>query len=231
MPNNDVNYRATFELRGIENMVSYFLDDGTLYRRYTEVRKGDPVPVPEAPEKFGYVFTGWEPAVPATMGDEDLEFTATFEIDKNLIYAVVGGTVIAGGVVAGIAAANAALITGAAVVGGGALVVGGIILANKTHKVTYLVDGEVYKVYYILEGQPIKVPKDPTKDGFEFAGWDKKIPEKMGKEDLTFNATWASEDVGIIPDTGSAVAGLTAFAAISSAAAAAYVISKRKRED
>jgi LPXTG-motif cell wall-anchored protein/uncharacterized repeat protein (TIGR02543 family) len=88
------------------------------------------------------------------------------------------------------------------------------------------------------------VPEDPTKDGYTFTGWDNEIPEKMPDYDLEFNATWASVDGvdgdsdgnaadvdGIIPNTGSATAGIAAFAIISSAAAAAYVLRRKKNDD
>ena len=128
---------------------------------------------------------------------------------------------------------NTALITGAAIVGGIIVIVGAVHLVKHTHTVTYIVDGEVYKVYKVVEGTKIPVPADPTKDGAEFAGWNPEVPEKMGETDLVFEATW--EDVGsdvdvVIPDTGS-FAGVAAFAVISGAAAAAYVMTRKKKED
>ena len=93
-------------------------------------------------------------------------------------------------------------------------------------------------VYYIIEGTKVIVPEDPTKEGCEFTGWNPEVPEKMPANDLVFEATWgeaagdsdyngAAEDVDVIPDTGSATAGIAAFAIISSAAAAAYVLTNR----
>ena len=72
--------------------------------------------------------------------------------------------------------------------------------------------------------------KGVNKDGAEFAGWSPEIPEKMAESDLVFEATWASDSDVVIPDTGSA-AGIAAFAAISGAAAAAYVLVNRKKKD
>ena len=42
---------------------------------------GDPIIVPDDPEKSGYVFAKWEPDVTATMPDEDLEYTAVWYND------------------------------------------------------------------------------------------------------------------------------------------------------
>ena len=246
MPASDVVFTAEFkEIPSGSYTVTYLADD-TFGREYTvdsfTVTAGDPVPVTEkVPTRLGYIFTGWEPEIPATMPEENLEFTATWELDETFIALVVGGTVVAGATVATIAAANAAAITTGAIIGGVVLVGGTYVLAKHTHKVTYLVDGEEYKVYYIIEGTKIIVPEDPTKEGCEFTGWNPEVPEKMPANDLVFEATWgeaagdsdyngAAEDVDVIPDTGSATAGIAAFAIISSAAAAAYVLTKKKRE-
>ena len=165
------------------------------------------------------------------MPGENLTFVAKWKLDPTWIVLGIGGAAVAGGIIGASCATNAALITGAAVVGTVAV----IAIAKNTHKVTYLVDGEVYKVYYILKGLKVIVPKDPAKEGYDFEGWTPDIPERMPDHDLTFEAQFSNGDApapvdDIVPDTGSAAAGLAAFAVISSAAAAAYVMSKKKKE-
>lgn len=235
MPAHDLTYTAKWVAEpkdGVEYTARYIVDDKT-YALYV-LEEGDIIPVPAAPTKFGFVFVGWEPSVPETMPAENLEFTAKWEIDKTFVGLVIGGTVVSGIVVGSvIGGMNAALITGAAIVGGIIVIVGVAHLVKYTHTVTYIVDGEVYRVYKVVEGTKIPVPADPAKDGAEFAGWNPEVPEKMGNTDLVFEATW--EDVGadvdvVIPDTGS-FAGVAAFAVISGAAAAAYVITRKKKED
>ncbi len=234
MPAHDLTYTAkwvTIPVAGEEYTARYVVD-GKTYALYV-LEEGDSIPVPAAPTKFGFVFVGWEPEVPATMPGENVEFEAQWEVDKTFLGIVIGGTVVSGVVIGSVIGANAAWITGISIVGGIIVIVGAAALIKHTHTVTFMVDGEVYKVYKVVEGTKIPVPADPAKDGAEFAGWNPEVPEKMGNTDLVFEATW--EDVGadvdvVIPDTGS-IAGVAAFAVISGAAAAAYVIARKKKED
>lgn len=237
MPARDLTYTATWADPEPDKYTATFLRaDGKTHAKRV-LAEGEAILVPEAPKKFGYVFVGWEPEVPATMPAEDMVFEPQYEIDKTFVTIVVGGTVVAGGVVAG-SIIGAGIITGISIVGGVLVLVGVAELVKHTHTVTYIVDGEVYKTYKVVEGTKIPVPADPAKDGFIFEGWNPEVPDKMGKEDLVFEATWTeksdddSADVDVeIPETGSVAGGLAAFAVISGAAAAAYVITRKKKED
>ncbi len=237
MPARDLTYTATWADPEPDKFTATFLRaDGKIHAK-SVLAEGDVIPVPDAPKKFGYIFVGWEPEVPDTMPANDMVFEPQYEIDKNFVTLVVGGTVVAGGVVAG-SIIGAGIITGISIVGGVIVLVGVAELVKHTHTVTYIVDGEVYKTYKVVEGAKIPVPADPAKDGFIFEGWNPEVPEKMGKDDLVFEATWTekadddSADVDVdIPETGSVAGGLAAFAVISGAAAAAYVIAGKKKED
>ncbi len=234
---------ATFTAKWLKNgNVTYYVDNKT-YQSY-EVTEGDKIPVPENPEKFGKKFVGWDPEVPETMPGEDLSFNAVFETDKDFVSVIVGGTVIAGGVIAAITGAGALAITGISIIGGILALIGGGSLITKTYKVTYKVDGKIYKTYNKLEaGNAVPVPANPEKNGYVFAGWNPSVPEKMPKSDLTFEATWkkaASDNnsdkndgnVDVeIPSTGSSAAGIAALAALSLSAAAYMILSKKKKDN
>lgn len=229
MPNEDTTYKAVWTQIPVvgEQYTATFISDGKVFKLFN-VTPGDAIPDPGTPKKFGYTFAGWDPAVPAAMPEYDVEFVAKWEKDDNFLPIVIGGTVIAGGVIATIAGINTAIIAGAAIVGGIIVIA---TVAKNTYTVTYVVDGETYKTYKVLAGTKIPVPAEPTKDGYKFAGWDPEVPAKMPAADQTFTAKWTAETDVEIPATGSASAGITAFGIISAAAAAAYVITKKKRED
>lgn len=229
MPNHDLTYTAKWETAPVdgETYSAVFLVDGEPHAQYV-LKEGDVIPVPADPQKFGYKFKGWEPEVPSTMPAHDVEFVATWEVDKEFITVVIGGVVISGGVIAAIAGINASIIAGIGIIGG---IITITIIAKNTYTVKYIVDGETYKTYKVLAGTKIPVPADPTKEGYVFDGWDPEVPDKMPAADQTFTAKWKAAADDDIPATGSASAGLAAFGIISAAAAAAYVITKKKKED
>ena len=225
VPSNDIEFTAKWLRDG--NVV--YLVDGKTYEAY-EVREGEKIPVPENPKKFAHKFMGWDPEVPETMPSEDLEFKAVWEIDKDFITLVIGGTVVAGGIVAAIAGAA---ITGISIIGGIIAIIGVASNIKKTYTVTYKVDGSVYKSYKHEAGDKISVPANPTKSGYKFEGWTPEVPEKMPKQNLTFEAKWSeikdnSNSNTEIPSTGSTSTGIAAFAALAISAVAAIIIKKKK---
>ena len=57
------------------------------------------------------------------------------------------------------------------------------------YKLTYMVDGEEYKVVEINEGEAVTPEDIPTKEGYTFSGWS-NIPETMPGEDVTVSGTF-----------------------------------------
>lgn len=221
-PSEDIIFIAKWLRNG---NVIYKSEDKT-YAAF-EVKEGDKIPLPEKnPQKFAHKFIGWTPEIPEIMPAEDLVFEAKYELDKEFVTVMIGGTLIAGGIIAGIGTA----ITGLSIVGGiiaiiGLSSVGGNI--GKTYKVTYKVDGKIYKTYRITSGSKISVPESPKKDGYVFVGWTPEIPDKMPQKDLTFEAVW-SEIKTDIPDTGSSAFGIASFLSLAISSAAALILIKKK---
>ncbi len=234
MPDNALEYVATWVEVTESFTVAYFIEEGKTYKTYS-VEEGAEIPVPERnPVKFGYKFVGWEPEIPDAMPSEDLEFVAQWEKVDDYSSIIIGGIVI-GGTIVGIGGAITAgtIITGASIIGGVLVLWGASELMKNIYTVTYTVDGEVYKTYKVLAGTKIPVPADPTKDGYEFAGWDPEVPEKMPNEDVTFEAEWTGVSGDIddeIPNTGSAT-GIAALAVISAATATAFIAARKKKEE
>ncbi len=226
VPSSDVEFTAKWLRNG--NVV--YLVDGKTYEAY-EVKEGEKIPVPENPKKFAHKFKGWSPEVPEKMPSEDLEFKATWEIDKDFVTLVIGGTVVAGGIMAAIAGAA---ITGISIIGGIIAVIGVVSNIKKTYTVTYKVDGSVYKTFKHEAGDKISVPANPTKSGYKFEGWTPDIPEKMPKSNLTFEAKWSeikdnsNKPNTEIPSTGSTNAGIAAFASLALSAVATIIFKKKK---
>ena len=228
MPDNDLEYVATWKEKEVGKYAAHFIANGETCGLHI-LAEGETIPVPEDPKKFGYVFVGWEPSVPETMPAQDMTFEAQWEIDKDFVSIIIGGTVIGGGALAGIIGTGA-IIGGASIIGGILIFWGATEIAKNTFTVTYKVDGEVYKTYKVLAGTKIPVPADPAKNGSKFAGWNPEVPEKMPKEDLVFEATWNADADVEIPSTGS-FSGVAAFAAISAAGAFAFIATKKKKDE
>ncbi len=68
----------------------------------------------------------------------------------------------------------------------------------KTYKVTYIIDGEVYKVVEVKFGEVIPQEETPVKEGYTFSGWT-EIPETMPAHDIeivgAFNIVTGMEEV------------------------------------
>ncbi len=66
-----------------------------------------------------------------------------------------------------------------------------VTVLNPKYKLTYIVDGEVYKTYEIEAGSTIIPEVEPTKDGYTFSGWS-WIPTTMPNQDVTVIGTFIS---------------------------------------
>ena len=65
-----------------------------------------------------------------------------------------------------------------------------ISLENTKHKLSYKVDGTLYKSYDIIVGMSIIPVAEPTKDDYTFSGWS-EIPTYMPNEDVTVTGTFS----------------------------------------
>ena len=63
-------------------------------------------------------------------------------------------------------------------------------------KLTYMVDGTVYKSYDIQAAEVITPEPDPIKEGYIFSGWS-NIPYLMPAHDVTVTGSFEKDETGI----------------------------------
>ena len=135
MPANDVEVTGTFT---IEQYKVTFILDGEIIKQET-LDFGSAITAPVDPTKIGHTFTGWNPAVDATVPAHDVTYEAMFEIN--------------------------------------------------TYKLTYYVDGVVYKDFEVEYGSEIIPEENPVKEGYDFSGWS-EIPQFMPNHDVDVYGTF-----------------------------------------
>ncbi len=199
---------------GLELMrykVTYLYDDGSVFAEFDGDKGGlvsYKVPVPsENPTKEGYVFTGWDPAIPESMPAHELTFKAqfsagevtytveTYEMDVNGAYgaatvktvpATTGESVsVTPETREGFTVADNSILSGT-VTADGSLVLK-VYYSRNQYKLT--VDGAESMVYY---GAELNIA-EPTKDHYTFAGWNVEVPATMPASDLTLVSQWTEE--------------------------------------
>ena len=66
-----------------------------------------------------------------------------------------------------------------------------------SYKLTYTVDGEVYKTYDLEYGATITPEAEPTKEGYNFSGWS-EIPATMPAHDVTVTGSFSKGQYKLI---------------------------------
>ncbi|MBO7099479.1 MAG: InlB B-repeat-containing protein [Bacteroidaceae bacterium] len=175
--------------------VSYILTykvDGNVYKT-VPVEYGAAITSEAAPTKEGHTFSGWS-NLPATMPNHNVEVTGTFTINSyTLTYKVDGNVYKTSTVPYGSTITPEAAPTKEGYTFSGwseipktmpakDVTVTGSFTINK-YKLTYMVDGEVYKTYTIAYGTTLTPEAEPTKEGYTFSGWS-EIPVTMPDHDV-----------------------------------------------
>ena len=186
-----------------------------------DVIYGDPIEVPTAAAKEGYYFVTWSPAVPETMPAEDLEFTAVYEISVIGVNYYINGKYLTGygaefGEVvrtenSGYTVPKGYVFDGwytdaectIKFVEGTTVGADGINLYAKetigTYAANFYLDDAKTELHYTTNvpfDKEIILPdayKEPTKEGYIFAGWDTNIGV-MDEEGKDFVAIWYEMD-------------------------------------
>ncbi|MBQ2848116.1 MAG: InlB B-repeat-containing protein, partial [Clostridia bacterium] len=201
MPAEDVVYTATWNVN--KYTVTWNVDGEKTEEIY---EYGAAIVAPADPEKEGFIFTGWDDEIPATMGTEDLVFNATWK-EEVAVYFMVDGEVyvyitnkyidladeLAGPDKEGYAFDKWVYEDGTEVVFPVRLTDKNIYVYAKysvrSYNVTWDVDGEKTEETYKY-GAAIVAPADPEKVGYTFTGWTPAVLDTMPAEDLVYTATW-----------------------------------------
>lgn len=173
------------------------------------------------PEKAGYAFQGWEEEVPSTMPAQNITLTAKWNenpadyTDYDIAVAAANAKKAEANydktyTEASRKALDAALaekVSGKkyseqSVVDAATKAINDAVasLEVMTYNATFYVDGAEYRVVPTKVGEQIIAPENPTKEGFVFTGWDKKVGV-MGTEDVSFNAQFSAGEVSYKVET------------------------------
>ena len=195
MPASDVTITGSFSVNKYK--LTYTLD-GKEYKT-TELDYGTALTPEEVPVKEGYTFSGWSD-IPETMPASDVTVSGTFTINKyKLTYMVDGEEYKASEVNYGTAITAEAVPTKEGYTFSGwseipstmpasDVTISGTFTINK-YKLTYTVDGKVFKSSEVEFGSTITAEDNPTKEGYTFSGWS-EIPETMPANDVTITGTF-----------------------------------------
>ena len=200
---------------GLELMrykVTYLYDDGSVFAEFDGDKGGlvsYKVPVPsENPTKEGYVFTGWDPAIPESMPAHELTFKAqfsagevsykveTYVMDVNGAYGAADVKVVPATTGAAVSvdpeAREGFTVAADSVLSGTVAADGSLVLkvyySRNQYKLT--VDGVESDVYY---GAALSVAAPAAREGYTFTGWNIEVPATMPASDLTLVSQWTEE--------------------------------------
>ena len=178
----------------------------------SDVYFGAALEIADPAPREGYTFTGWSPAVPANMPASDLTLVSQWS-ENDADYTAYKAAVAAAQAKkaetdydktytaesrAALDAALAEKVSGKkyseqSVVDAAAKAINDAVasLEVMTYNATFYVDGVKYRVVPTKVGEQIVAPKDPSKEGYTFAGWRPSVGV-MGTADATFEAVFAA---------------------------------------
>ncbi len=195
MPAQDLTFNARWTVNSYK--LTFDLGEDT---SVSQVNYGAAIEKPKDPTRTGYTFAGWDTEIPATMPAQDLTIKAKWTVNKyQLTFSVDGKentTEVAYG--ASIQKPANPTKTGYTFAGWDAEIPSTMPDKDLTFTARWTINsytltydlGDDTSVSQLDYGATIKTPKDPTRTGYTFAGWDTEIPSTMPAGDLTIKANW-----------------------------------------
>ncbi len=172
----------------------------------TQVKYGEAITAPEAPEKIGHSFSGWS-ELPAAMPASDLIVTGAYTVNNYaLSFKIDNEEIFKGDIPYGmeISAPEAPLKEGHTFAGWGMvpntmpasdLEVIGTYNVN-VYNLSYLIDGNSFYSTQIAYGSAINAPEAPAKEGHSFLGWSDAVAT-MPAGDLVISGSYAVNNYNI----------------------------------
>ena len=196
MPAKDVEITGTFSINSYKLVYKV---DGTEYKTYT-LEYGSVI-IPETePVKEGHTFSGWS-EIPTSIPANDVEITGSFTINSYILTYILDGaeykkdtlqyasTIIAevdpekeGYTFSGWRGLPTTMPAKDVTVTGS--------FGQNTYKLTYKVDGDIYRSFYIEYDATINIEPEPTKEGYIFSGWS-EIPVNMPAHNVEVTGTFS----------------------------------------
>lgn len=201
MPDNDVTLDAKFEINTYT--LIYKLDkEGEIKTTTESYRFNEKISWKEISEE-GFTFSGWDIKSEYTnMPAENIEANATLERNSYTYRFFANGEIISSGETPyqGIIVKPAdPEKEGHEFIGWDKEIPAAMPAENLTfdaifnilsYDIIYKVDGIEWAKESHKYGSPITIHNEPTKEGYEFSGWDAVLPATMPAENLTINGTF-----------------------------------------
>ena len=196
MPAENLTITGTFT---INRYTLIYMVDGETYKT-VNYDYGESITPESEPSKEGYSFSGWS-TIPATMPAEDITVTGTFSKGAYQLTYVIDGEIyktISYDYGDGIAPETAPTKEGYTFSGWSKIpstmpaedvTVTGSLTVNK-YKLTYMIDGKVYKEVEVEYGATITPEPQPEGDYVSFS-WT-GLPETMPAKDVTVQADYVT---------------------------------------
>ena len=189
MPAKDTTITGSFTINRYKLI---YMVDGEQYKS-VQVNYGTTITAEAEPTMEGYTFSGWS-EIPTTMPAKDVIVSGSFTVNKyKLTYKVDGDAYKSFEIEYGKSISpEAEPVKEGYTFSGWSLIPATMPAKDVTitgsftkgqYKLTYLVDGQTYKTVSMDFGTPIIAEEYPTKEGYNFSGWD-EIPSSMPAKDL-----------------------------------------------
>ena len=201
MPAGDMTIKAKWQIN--QYTVKFVSDDVVVSE--SKLDYASVIEAPADPSKTGYTFMGWSPAFEkgATVPAEDITYTAQWQINQYTItFDTDGGSDISPitqDYNSEVTAPENPTKTGYTFLRWEPEIPTTMPAEDVTikaqwtinsYRLTYMVDGEVYKEYILEYGAAITPEPAPEKTDWQFSGWKEEIPSTMPAEDVVITGSF-----------------------------------------